>query len=66
MACTSPHISCVAKGKEHKNYEFGTKASLVLTKTSGVLNTPKPCVYRRARDGARTRDLRFTKPLLYH
>src|ERR1019366_5300940 len=25
-----PHIYCVAKGKEHKKYEFGTKASVVL------------------------------------
>jgi IS5 family transposase len=32
-----PHIYCIAKGKEHKKYEFGTKASLVLTKTSGIL-----------------------------
>jgi transposase, IS5 family len=32
-----PHIYCIAKGKEHKKYEFGTKASLALTKTSGVL-----------------------------
>jgi IS5 family transposase len=32
-----PHIYCIAKGKEHKKYEFGTKASLVLTKTGGVL-----------------------------
>jgi transposase, IS5 family len=32
-----PHIYCLAKGKEHKKYEFGTKASLVLTKQSGVL-----------------------------
>lgn len=32
-----PHIYCIAKGKEHKKYEFGTKASLALTKTSGIL-----------------------------
>lgn len=32
-----PHIYCVAKGKEHKKYEFGTKASLAMTKSSGVL-----------------------------
>ncbi len=31
------HIYCMAKGKEHKKYEFGTKASVVLTKTSGVI-----------------------------
>ena len=32
-----PHIYCVAKGKEHKKYEFGTKASLAMTKHGGVL-----------------------------
>jgi len=32
-----PHISCVAKGKEHKKYEFGAKASVVLTKTGGII-----------------------------
>jgi IS5 family transposase len=32
-----PHIYCVAKGKEHKKYEFGTKASLAMTKTGGIL-----------------------------
>lgn len=32
-----PHIYCIAKGKEHKKYEFGTKASVVLTKASGVI-----------------------------
>jgi IS5 family transposase len=32
-----PQVYCVAKGKEHKKYEFGTKASVVMTKTSGVI-----------------------------
>jgi transposase, IS5 family len=32
-----PHIYCVAKGKEHKKYEFGAKASVVLTKTGGII-----------------------------
>jgi transposase, IS5 family len=32
-----PHIFCVAKGKEHKKYEFGTKASVAMTKTHGVI-----------------------------
>jgi IS5 family transposase len=32
-----PHIYCIAKGKEHKKYEFGTKASLVMTKQNGIL-----------------------------
>src|SRR5262249_48540487 len=32
-----PHVYCVAKGKEHKKYEFGSKASLAMTKTHGVI-----------------------------
>jgi IS5 family transposase len=32
-----PHIYCVAKGKEHKKYEFGTKASIALTKTGSLI-----------------------------
>lgn len=32
-----PHIYCIAKGKEHKKYEFGTKASIALTKTTGLI-----------------------------
>ncbi len=27
----------MAKGKEHKNYEFGCMASIVLTKTTGII-----------------------------
>lgn len=32
-----PHVYCIAKGKEGKKYEFGTKASLAMTKTHGVI-----------------------------
>jgi len=32
-----PQVSCIAKGKEHKKYEFGSKASVVITKTSGII-----------------------------
>jgi IS5 family transposase len=32
-----PQVYCVAKGKEHKQYEFGSKASVVMTKTAGVI-----------------------------
>jgi IS5 family transposase len=32
-----PHVYCIAKGKEHKKYEFGTNASLAMTKTHGVI-----------------------------
>jgi IS5 family transposase len=30
-------IYLIAKGKEHKKYEFGTKASIVATKQSGII-----------------------------
>ncbi len=32
-----PHIYTVAKGKDHKKYEYGTKASVVMTKKSGII-----------------------------
>ena len=32
-----PEVSCIGKGKEHKKYEFGTKASIAQTLTSGVI-----------------------------
>lgn len=32
-----PDVYCMAKGKEHKNYEFGCKASIALTKTTGII-----------------------------
>lgn len=32
-----PHVYCLAKGKAHKEYEFGAKASLVVGKTYGVI-----------------------------
>lgn len=32
-----PQVYCVAKGKEHKKYEFGSKASVVMTRTHGVI-----------------------------
>ena len=28
---------CISKGKEHKKYEFGSKVSIAMTKTSGVI-----------------------------
>ena len=30
-------VYCVSKGKEHKKYEFGSKASIVMTKKSGII-----------------------------
>ena len=32
-----PHVQCIGKGKEHKKYEFGSKVSLITTKTTGVI-----------------------------
>jgi len=32
-----PEVSCIAKGKEHKKYEFGSKVSILITKTSGII-----------------------------
>lgn len=32
-----PGVLCIGKGKEHKKYEFGAKASIVWTKTTGVI-----------------------------
>jgi len=32
-----PEVSCIAKGKEHKKYEFGSKVSVLITKKSGII-----------------------------
>ncbi len=32
-----PQVYCVSKGKEHKKYEFGAKAGVVVGKTKGVI-----------------------------
>jgi IS5 family transposase len=32
-----PQVYCLSKGKEHKKYEFGSKASVVMTKRAGVI-----------------------------
>ena len=31
-----PHVECISKGKAHKKYEFGCKASIVLTHKEGL------------------------------
>ena len=31
------HVQCMSKGKEHKKYEFGSKVSIITTKTTGVI-----------------------------
>lgn len=32
-----PKVECIAKGKEHKKYEFGNKVSIILTQRTGVI-----------------------------
>jgi IS5 family transposase len=32
-----PHVKCIAKGKEAKQYEFGNKSSIARTKKSGII-----------------------------
>ncbi len=32
-----PQVYCLSKGKEHKKYELGAKASVVMGKNSGVI-----------------------------
>ncbi|MFH1528890.1 MAG: IS5 family transposase [Bacteroidota bacterium] len=32
-----PEVYCISKGKEHKKYESGSKASIVITKRSGII-----------------------------
>lgn len=32
-----PGVYCISKGKEHKKYEFGSKACLAMTKTTGII-----------------------------
>ncbi|WP_229215946.1 IS5 family transposase [Dyadobacter frigoris] len=32
-----PEVRCISKGKEHKKYEFGSKVSIALTQTTGVI-----------------------------
>lgn len=32
-----PDVACIAKGKAHKAYEFGSKVSIARTKTSGII-----------------------------
>ena len=32
-----PHVCCIAKGKDHKPYEYGSKVSVVATKQSNII-----------------------------
>ncbi len=33
-----PEVKCYTKGKEHKKFEFGSKASFLVTKSTGVID----------------------------
>ncbi len=33
----APEVCCISKGKEHKKYEFGAKAAIVMTKTNCII-----------------------------
>lgn len=47
-----PHVYCMSKGKEHKKYEFGTKASIAMTKTNGIIVAA--CAHRKNHFDAHT------------
>ncbi len=32
-----PHVKCYSKGKEHKKFEFGSKASIVIDQNTGII-----------------------------
>lgn len=36
-SCHEPQVSCIAKGKAHKPYEFGSKANIILTEQKGIV-----------------------------
>ncbi|MBK7884098.1 MAG: hypothetical protein IPJ81_10095 [Chitinophagaceae bacterium] len=46
-----PDVKCYTKGKEHKRFEFGSKASFLVTQSSGVivgaLNLQNPCMTQK-------------------
>ena len=44
-----PEVCCISKGKESKKYEFGSKAAIVMTKTSSIIVGAKS--FRNEYDG---------------
>jgi transposase, IS5 family len=36
-SCHEPQVLCIAKGKAHKPYEFGSKASILLTEQKEIV-----------------------------
>lgn len=62
-----PEVCCVSKGKEHKKYEFGAKAAIVMTKTNCIIVGAKG--FRNEYDGdtlkgvlAQVADIRGSAP----
>jgi IS5 family transposase len=42
-AMHAPEVECISKGKAHKRYEFGVKASLAITHRSGLIVGARTC-----------------------
>jgi IS5 family transposase len=63
-----PHTQCMSKGKEYKKYEFGSKVSIIRTKTTGViigaLNIPKNDYDAHTLEPALTQQQRLTGQVL--
>ena len=63
-----PHVQCISKGKEHKKYEFGSKASITTTKNSGViigaLNIPQNDYDAHTLEASTTQQQRLTGHVL--
>ena len=43
----TPEVSCIAKGKSYKKYEFGCKVSIVSTSKDNWITVPKPKIATR-------------------
>jgi len=53
-----PETCCISKGKEHKKYEFGSKAAVVMTKTRCIIVGAKNFI-RNEYDGNTLKDVLF-------
>ena len=51
-----PQVCCIGKGKEHKKYEFGAKAAVVMTKTHCIIVGAKSFI-RNEYDGNTLKDV---------
>jgi IS5 family transposase len=50
-----PEVCCISKGKEHKKYEFGAKAAIVMTKERSIIVGAKG--FRNEYDGDTLKDV---------